>query len=582
LYLGVGSEELAAEVGFPLKSTNKPMATALDAAGPDMDRAIKELELGAQCLAAQSPGDRRALVDECAARISLVAEPWVLAACSAKRIAVDQPIAGEEILAGPACVLRYLRLLSSTLNDLEQHGEPQLPGRPRRNRLGWACVPILPVRSLYDHLVFRGLEAEVWMPEDSGTELLFSSSAGGGKREPGVAGILGAGNVSAIPATDMLHKIFHDSKAVLLKLNPVNEYLEPLFEDAFRPLINAGLLRIIRGDNRTGSDMVHHPGIGSIHITGSHLTHEAIVWGTDPSERRQRRHAGRPLVDKLITSELGNVTPWIMVPGKYSRRQLRSQAEHVVASIVNNASFNCLATRMIVTARSWSQRNEFLDLIESLLENVPPRYAYYPGAIQRFEKATGRPAPRTNGDILPWVLIRDARPDEAPYLFEEESFVGVCAETAIDESSDTRFLDNAVEFVNERIFGTLCASITMPHGFASRHSAQLDQAIARMRYGSVSINQWSGVVYGLMTPPWGGYPGSTIETPESGIGHVHNTFFLSRFDKTVLRGPLCNFPKPAWFPSHRTCQQTAWSLLHLYEKPSLQRLPSLFWHALRG
>ena len=204
------------------------------------------------------------------------------------------------------------------------------------------------------------------------------------------------------------------------------------------------------------------------------------------------------------------------------------------------------------------------------------------GARERFERATGHPAPDTPDGHLPWVLIRNANPDASPQLFEEESFVGVCAETALEETTELDFLESAVNFVNDRLFGTLCATITVSDEFRELHSGAINEALKRMRYGSVCVNQWSGVVYGLMTPPWGGYPGATVSSPESGIGHVHNTFCLTHFEKTVLWGPLCNLPKPVWFSSHKTAAKVAWSLMRLYEKPSYGRLPSLLFHAIRG
>ncbi|MEZ6076548.1 MAG: aldehyde dehydrogenase family protein [Pirellulaceae bacterium] len=143
------------------------------------------------------------------------------------------------------------------------------------------------------------------------------------------------------------------------------------------------MLRIVRGDGSVGQAIVEHPQIDSLHLTGSHVTHEIIVWGADPTERARRQLQQQPLVTKPVTSELGNVTPWIIVPGRFSARQLDAQAAQLVASIVNNASFNCLATKVIVTSRQWSQRGEFLDLLETKLKRVPPRYAYYPGARQR-------------------------------------------------------------------------------------------------------------------------------------------------------------------------------------------------------
>jgi len=423
----------------------------------------------------------------------------------------------------------------------------------------------------------------LWLQPDADEQSLFSDSMLSAPNSTAkVAGVLGAGNVSTIPLTDTLYKIFHEQEAVLLKLNPVNEYLEPVFSDTLRPLIDANLLRIVRGGREMGDAVVQHAGIDTLHLTGSHLTHDAIVWGSDCSKRAVRKHEGMPLVTKPVTSELGNVTPWIVVPGNYSKKQLRSQAEHVVASIVNNASFNCVATKMIVTSRSWPQREEFLNLLDSLLKSVPPRFAYYPGAKARFERATGLANVETEEGCLPWTLVRDARPDESPHLFEEESFVCVCAETTLDQSSPAAFVDEAVELVNNRLFGTLCATLTLPNGYQKAHSESLELAIERLRYGSVCINQWSGIVYGMMTPPWGGAPGTSLANPQSGIGSVHNTYFLDRVDKTVLYGPLCNPLKPVWFASHRTAHQVAWNLVDFYARPSLAKLLPITFNALRG
>ncbi len=548
-----------------------------------LESEVSDLKVGAKWLTGASLSSLRELLDACSRGVVRNAIDWVQVACQAKRIAADQPIAAEEILAGPTAVLRYLRLLSGVLQDSEKTGSPILPGKPRTNSQGRECIPVLPVRRLFDGLTFMGLEAEIWRQKESNPDELFTNNwRAFDTTQPNIAGVLGAGNVSSIPATDMLYKIFHNRESVLLKLNPVNDYLEPIFKDAFRSLVEAKLLRIVCGGIEVGDSIVKHDSIGSLHLTGSHLTHDAIVWGSNPTDRAVRKRENRPLVTKSVTSELGNVTPWIIVPGQYTRKQLRTQAEHVVAGIVNNASFNCLATKMIVTSRGWPQRVEFLDLIDAFFRKIPPRYAYYPGAHQRFARATGRPCPEARDGTLPWTLIRDTNPSESPYLFDEESFVCVCAETQLSENSPDAFLDSAVDFVNDRLFGTLSATLTIPSGFRRRHVTALDRALVKLRYGAVCINQWPGVAYGIMTPSWGGYPGATIAEPLSGIGHVHNTFCVSNIDKAVLWGPLCNFPKAVWFPTHRTANQVAWALLRVYDDPSIFRLPKLFFHALRG
>ncbi len=96
------------------------------------------------------------------------------------------------------------------------------------------------------------------------------------------------------------------------------------------------------------------------------------------------------------------------------------------------------------------------------------------------------------------------------------------------------------------------------------------------------MNQWFGIAYGLTSPPWGAYPGATLEDIQSGIGNVHNTYLLDRIEKTVLEGPLINFPHPIWFPSHRKAVEVATRLLWLYLRPSIFRLPSLFAAAITG
>ncbi len=44
--------------------------------------------------------------------------------------------------------------------------------------------------------------------------------------------MLGAGNVASIPPMDALYKMFVDGNVCLVKLNPVNEYLGPFYEEA--------------------------------------------------------------------------------------------------------------------------------------------------------------------------------------------------------------------------------------------------------------------------------------------------------------------------------------------------------------
>ena len=139
-------------------------------------------------------------------------------------------------------------------------GVPRLPGQPRLLH-GQVRVPIFPTSELYDTLIFRPLSGETWLEPDVSPDAIFGDTPARLSRQTRptaqIALVLGAGNVSAIPATDALTKILHDDCVVLLKMNPVNDYLGPLFEQAFQPLIRSGLLRIVYGGADVGSYAVH-------------------------------------------------------------------------------------------------------------------------------------------------------------------------------------------------------------------------------------------------------------------------------------------------------------------------------------
>ncbi len=547
----------------------------------EVDSAVHEL---ADDLREVSLEERVSLCQRCVAAVVAVVNQWVDAALQAKHQPHSPGAQAEELLSGPCVVLRQLQLCRQTLSSILRSGQPTLPGRPYRLESGQICVPVLPTSGLYDSLAFNGIRTFVRLQPDASESNVFGSlprlAADSSIR--GLMVVLGAGNVSSIPATDSLHAIMFGGQRVLLKLNPVNEYLYPIFQQAFAPLIQANLLRVLKGGADVGEALVNHPAVDAVHITGSAASHDVIVWGRTPEERERRKRDNDPQLTKKITSELGNVTPWIITPSEYSARELESQAQHVAVSITNNASFNCLATKMIVTWENWPQRDLFLQRVQHHLSKTPTRYAYYPGAVKRFEQFSGQSAPVDDAGRLPWVLLVDQSIDERPELFQQESFVCVCAETKLPAETPEQFLAVATEFVNDRMTGTLCASVSVTPQFRRQHARAFEQSLASLRYGTVCINQWSGVAYGLISPPWGAYPGSPLNDVQSGIGSVHNTYLLDRFEKSVMEGPLVNFPPPVWFPDHKNAAGVSNALIHLYESPSVFRLPQLGVAAIRG
>ncbi len=547
-----------------------------------VDRALERLARGSVSWARLGPVERAALFRRCMARLLEVSDEWAALGARAKGIDPASPLAGEEWLAGPMTTLRGFRLTSDTLDRLEEPAA--LPVREGPG--GRAVVRVFPATGL-DRLLYLGIEGEVWFaPGVEPTRASVYRAAPRGAAA-GIAAVLGAGNVSSIAPLDSLYMLASENLVVLLKLNPVNEYLRPVFEHAFQPLIEAGYLAIVSGDGALGDAICRHAAVSRVHLTGSRATYDAIMWGRDPEERAARKAAGTPRLDKPFTAELGCVTPILVVPGDWSDAELEFQARHVAATVAHNASFNCVAGKVLVLARGWRQRQVFLDRVERVLSSTAPRLAYYPGACERYATFLARyPGAKVVGARreggVPWTLLPDVSPAADEYALTEEAFCGVLATTTIEGDDAAGFLANAVPFANQRIEGTLSCMLLVDPRTARRCARALCEAEAGLRYGSVATNLWSGVVFGIGTTTWGAYPGHTPEHIGSGIGAVHNAFLFDRPEKSVVRGPFRLWPTPVWFADHRTLREVGRRLTSFEADPSWVRLPSLFWSALRG
>ena len=591
-------------------SPTSPTAEAAPAVTPrpEIDAAVAAVAAARDSWWSLALAERIALLDELTRDFLAVAPRWVEACQRAEGIAADGPFGGEEWIAGPYFVVRNLRLLREALAGVAEVGSPEIPGPVTCRRDGQVVAEVFPT-SLYDRLFYPGVVGEVWMkpgvsldelaatqavayrPEGRPDDARDSGDAGDGGSAPGgrVALVLGAGNVSSIGPMDALYKLFVERSAVVFKAHPVNAYLGPLLEEAFASLAARGWFRVVYGGAEEGAYLCDHPQIDTLHVTGSDRTFEAIVFGTGDDGRR-RKAERRPSNTKPITAELGNVSPVIVVPGPWSAGDFAYQAENVVSMLTNNAGFNCNAARVIVQHAGWYRRDRFLDELRRIFATVPVRRAYYPGAGDRWSAfRDAHPeietfGPRTR-DTLPWALVPGVDPERADEIcFSTEAFASVFAETALEAPSVAAFVDRAVEFCNERLWGTLNVTLIV-HPASLRDQATADaveRAIANLRYGTVSINHWAAVGYGLVSLPWGAFPGHDAYDVQSGIGVVHNTPMFSRVQKSVVRSPFRAFPKPPWFVSHQTAHDLAAALTRFEADPSPLKLPEIFWLALRG
>ncbi|MBW4031009.1 MAG: aldehyde dehydrogenase family protein, partial [Acidobacteria bacterium] len=531
-----------------------------------LDAAVSALGQSAPRWAATSPGQRARMLARAIADTHGVGYEWNEAACRAKGLDPQGPDGGEELLAGVGMFVRLMSAYRHSLLDIARRGRPRYPGRVRHRAGNRLAVPVLPA-SLLDRILFFGDRAEVWMEPGVNEEELRANQAAVYARpweHAGVVLVLGAGNVASLAPRDVVHQLMGEGRVVILKANPVNEYLVEYWRRALAVFIEAGVVHIVTGGADVGDYLAHHPGIDAVHLTGAAATYDAVVFGPAGSG------ANPPRLTKPVTAELGNVSPVIIVPGPWTRREIEYQAAHVATMMVNNAGFNCLTPRVIVTHSGWTQREEFLEALERVLATVPPRRAYYPGAVARRDRFLAvHPDARQIGQVTPgtmaWTLVRDvdAANVEDP-CFRDEAFCALTSETSIDAASPEDFVRRAVDFCNDVLHGTLSLTVLISPRTLRRAAmgAALDRALADLRYGTIGVNVWHGLGIMVATTPWGAYPGHVATDIQSGVGVVGNTFMLARSQKAVVRGPFVARPTPPWFITHR---RSAVAMRRLFE-----------------
>jgi hypothetical protein len=583
-------QNLGPSVGpIPNRAFDAKPATAQ----PDLDRHLQRLAEHAREFAHAAISKKIGWLKDIHERTHAVAADWVAAACRAKGISLDEPVAGEEWLAGPALTLRNIRFLIRSLQEIERYGVPQLADKDifelPHGAVGVRVTPY----DTYDGALYGGLSAETWLQKGvARTDVEKHQASFYKQRSPegGVSLVLGAGNVASIPPMDILYKMFVEGRVCILKMNPVNEYLGPYLERAFKPLIDAGYLAIVYGGAEVGSYLCYHRLVDDVHITGSDKTHDLIVWGPPGPERDRRKRDTEPLLKKRITSELGNVSPVMVVPGTYTDDEIAMMAENVAGMITNNASFNCNAAKLLVLPKGFPQREALVKKLASILERVPPRKAYYPGALDRYRSLTaGHTDVRTFGKAgeaaLPWTLVLGLDPnDPNEQNFYTEPFCAILSEVSIGSNDPLEFLAAAAPFANDQVWGTLNSMLFVhPKTQSDPALAQaVEECVRDLRHGTVAINAWPALAYAFCSTPWGGHPSATLDNIQSGLGWVHDTVMLEDIEKCVVRAPLKQFPKPVWYPSHKTLHRLGKKLVDFEASPGWLKVPSIAVTALKG
>jgi len=576
----------------PEATSNTPDATSPH---PDVDAALADLAEGEKTWADLSLADRRKLLDKVHDLTVQHAADWVDAAVAIKGLDPKSPLVGEEWMSGPYPLATGTAALSASLAKLEAGSSPLDGATFGTAPGGRTTVKALPL-NIFDKLLLSGFSADVWL-QPGIDRATAQRDAGLAQRDPsrtqGIGVVLGAGNITSIAPLDTLYELIAHNRVVALKLNPITDRLLPVLTRVLEPLISIGAVRLLTGGAEVGTYLVHHDLVDHVHMTGSALTHDAIVFGTG-EEGARRKAANEPILGKAISSELGGVSPTIVLPGEWSRADIKFQAEHIATQRLHNGGYNCVAAQAVVVSSEWKQRDEFVAALKEALDTAPDRAAYYPGSDSRVAGAKASfPTAARLGENGGRVLVTDLEPGAYAPLLQTEYFAPVLGVIDLPHGG-AEFAAHAADLVNEDFIGTLGVNIVAAPQTIRELGAEFDSLLESLRYGTIAVNAWTGVGYLTATATWGAFPGHTLDDVQSGIGVVHNALLIDRPERTVVRGPfrpsprsilnreMSISPKPPWFVTNRTAATTGRLLTGFAGAPSWTRLPAIFASALRG
>ena len=367
----------------------------------------------------------------------------------------------------------------------------------------------------------------------------------------GITLILGAGNVSSIPLLDTIFDMVVNRHCILLKLNPVNEYLKPVFEKVFEGFISKGYMIVSTGDINVSSYMTNHSGVTNMHLTGSDKTYENIVYGKTLNEKDKGKKTLPKKNKKPFTTELGNVTPFIIHPGKWTSTEIRYQARKIVTAKLNNNGFNCIAAQVIVLPKNWKHTEKLVNAIKQQLALEKDRYTYYPNSGETLQQLKKDKNINQENDLTCATphLTKDLELND--FYENNEVWSSTLFFKYLDHDGDTDFVHKAISYVNEKVWGNLGVAVLIKNHDNKKNKATTKNYVDNLKYGTIAINEWPALGFIIPTMPWGGYPGNKDSNIQSGQGYVHNAYFFESPLKGVLYSkfklPLID---PVWFTSN--------------------------------
>ena len=516
----------------------------------DIDRFITTLRTKSKEFNSISNVQLASMLEETISNIKEVAFFWATI-CSDNKGTTKTPAEGEEWLGGPfASVLATQYYIKSLTND-----DDLVEKKYNSEENSYKVFP----NSFTERITFPFIDAKVIFNKSMSFEDI-NKYRGFSKRydiDPSITLVLGAGNFSSIPYLDVLYHLITRKSVILLKLNPVNEYLKPVFEKVFQNFIERGYIIVTTGNIDESKYMANHPGISNIHLTGSDKTFEDIVYGRELTEKERKSKSLSKINNKPITSELGNVTPIIIHPGKWSTSDIKYQARKIVTAKLNNNGFNCIAAQVVVLPDGWGQTDTLIKFVKHYMSKARERKAYYPESIERLEKLEkDKGYERVNA--LTCNTPHLTREIKAYSKFEiDEVWSSTIYFKKIEYTSIEDFANKAIDYCNDELWGNLGVSVIIKDHDRKFNEHITNTYIDKLNYGTVAINEWAAIGYIIPQLPWGGFPGNRENDIQSGQSVVHNSMLFESPLKGVVNTKfrISRIIDPPWFVTNKKARR---------------------------
>ena len=336
----------------------------------------------------------------------------------------------------------------------------------------------------------------------------------------GVIAISGAGNYSS--SIEMAMALFLENKAVIHKPHKLNNNSDKVWEKIFQPLIDANALAFCSADQ--GRVLPKLEGLHAIYFTGS-----------TPVAHSIQNAATAPLV-----SECGGNNPCIIVPGKWTDKEIEHQAIQLASIGKLNGGAICGRPQTIITSTKWAQREQFLNALrKAIVEDTFATGTYYPGVDKTKEEFLKN---QPTAEILKpesgkhakseFVLIPDVKEDD--FAVTNEAFCQIYSEVPLDTDEDVNdFLSTATTFCNNKLLGSLGCMILVDNNTFKENENRVLQAARELNYGGISVNTVPPNIWLNAYLTWGGN-GERTEDFVSGVGNFGNALNYENIEKSVL------------------------------------------------